>query len=347
MKPVRRARNKAQQVARLLSQAATLVDEGDADGATEKYERALKIDPNCTIAMDGLGELRASIGDVDRARELFVKSIQKAPDSGASKYFNLSQLCDSEGEALQYHRKGITILSRDLTMVNEGKLPGNAKEMTETLCSAYSSFAELFLSNNYGTEEECEEMLRRGLVLVPTHYELLQTLASLRITQSRQPEALELLKNSYSQWSKKDLEDWPTYAFCHNTAKMFVELGEHRSATDILEGMLELEDNIAEVWHLLSLAYSYFDLPAAFESLKRTQELMTRLEEPDEELEAEVASLVKRLTELDPDGKIKAECDEQENEEEAAVDEDDDDAGPVDSDKEESDSEPDSDEELT
>lgn len=71
----------------------------------------------------------------------------------------------------------------------------------------------------------------------------------------------------------------PEYEFRTNTAKLFLELGQHETARQILEVLVEEHDAIAEVWYLLHLALMPTDVELAVEAITQAKELI------DEELE--------------------------------------------------------------
>lgn len=86
---------------------------------------------------------------------------------------------------------------------------------------------------------------------------------SVRISQSKNSEALDLLKKSYGLWKTAAYQDKPSYEFRHTTAKLFVELGEQRTAINIWEELLEEDDSIAEIHALLAFAYRNISTSAA------------------------------------------------------------------------------------
>jgi tetratricopeptide (TPR) repeat protein len=100
---------------------------------------------------------------------------------------------------------------------------------------------------------------------------------SVRISQSKNAEALELLKKSYALWKDAAYQDKPSYEFRHNTAKLFVELGEQRTAINIWEELLEEDDSIAEIHALLAYAYRSISTSAAKVCLTTAKQVLTPL----------------------------------------------------------------------
>lgn len=67
--------------------------------------------------------------------------------------------------------------------------------------------------------------------------------------------------------------NWPAMEFCHNTAKMFIELEQDKSAVDIWESLLEVDDNIAEIHYHLGLAYRFISTSASKECLTKAKQV--------------------------------------------------------------------------
>lgn len=98
-----------------------------------------------------------------------------------------------------------------------------------------------------------------ALQYTPKGAEVHYLISSLRISQQRNDEALEAATTGYSFWkeansNEPDLDIVP-YQLRFNYAKIFVELKQYQTAIEILEVLVAEEDNIAEVWHTLGLAY--------------------------------------------------------------------------------------------
>ncbi len=71
-----------------------------------------------------------------------------------------------------------------------------------------------------------------------------------------------------------EYEELPSLEFRHNTAKLFVELNQPKTATAIWESILEEDDAIAEVYYHLGLAYRQFDSQAAREQLEKALQVI-------------------------------------------------------------------------
>jgi len=293
-------------VEQLIARAEACMDSCDFELAEKFYSKVLELDPsNCDI-MEVLGEVLVDLGKVDKAKELFTRSIAIAPDV-ASKYMNLGQLLEGE-EAITNFRKGIGLM-----LVNKQKLSkkkNSTIEIDEGLSAAYCSIAEVYLTDscyNSDAEQECQRVLDNALQYTPNSPEVFYLLATFRISQQRNEEALEAVTRAYSFWKNdsrdcnsnsslfKDPEYLPPYQLRFNTAKLFVELGEYQTAIEIFEALVAEEDCIAEVWHSLGLAYQGInDLNATHECLSTALKLFKQASEFDEVVDS-VTTLLSKI----------------------------------------------------
>jgi len=269
----------------LLLKAEEFVETYQPELAQKFYEKGLTIDPNHTQLMDSYAQFLLDMDDFVRAKELLIKSVQISPSDNWMKYMNLGQLLQG-GEALQCYNKGIELMLQNREKIQNGKVPseeGELQSLNQEIASALCSQAELFMTDacfEENAESECEKYLLKALEIDSSNAETLQTLANFKMCQQQPEEALKLLNQSYILW--KDLDDLqrPSMEFCHNAAKMFLELEEDRTAADIWETLLDVDDNIAEVHYHLGLAYRYISTEAAKECFHKARELLLQCQDP-------------------------------------------------------------------
>jgi hypothetical protein len=189
-------------------------------------------------------------------------------------------------------------------------------------------------------------------------------MASLRISQNRKDDALRSLTHGYKLWahignppsssslsrhcskvvsrSLSDLcpllvacteedEAKPEYEFRTNTAKLFLELGQHETARQILEVLVDEHDAIAEVWYLLHVALlpDPANIELATEAITQAKDLIDEeLENADHpelsELQERINNALATLPAL-PEGDAVDEDDNEEAEDGEDDDDDDDD----------------------
>jgi predicted Zn-dependent protease len=293
----------------------------DLEEAEQYYRLALKKQPKNTEIMDIIGEILVEKNNIEAAKQMFLQSIKLQPSKGATKYLNMGQL-ESGLRAIEYYRQGIKLLLQEKSLIEEGKIQGNVKEINKNIASALCSMAEIYLTDacfEENAENECEGLLKEALKIDPNNYETLQVYASFKISQQKPDEALIVLEQSYQQWKHiaeklQNVDDehinseiaiadsdsnpdelLPSIEFRIETAKLFLELGKNETAADILEYITTEQDFIPEIWWLLGLAYSKFDVEGALEALTTCQQLLEKPENKDPEMLSSVTALIQQL----------------------------------------------------
>ncbi|ELR18214.1 tetratricopeptide repeat domain containing protein [Acanthamoeba castellanii str. Neff] len=268
----------------LIKKAEELVEEYNYELAQRFYEKALSQEPSNTQALGGYAEVLMQLGEADEAYRALMRCIELSPEGDGTPYLNLAQI--SEGlEALGYYNKGIELLvkKRAALFVEEGETSEKVLELNVQIASAFCAAAEIYLTDacfEENAESECERFVSEALKYDPENPEVHQTMASLRISQNRKDDALRSLTHGHQLWAHiEEDEAKPEYEFRTNTAKLFLELGQHETARQILEVLVEEHDAIAEVWYLLHLALVPTDVELAVEAITQAKELI------DEELE--------------------------------------------------------------
>jgi hypothetical protein len=93
----------------------------------------------------------------------------------------------------------------------------------------------------------------------PNDPEVLQTFASVRISQSRAEDARELLQKSMDLWFTEDLEvadpSWPIYSSRLSLSRLLIEVGLFDLALKALETCQIEDDADPENWYLFGWCY--------------------------------------------------------------------------------------------
>lgn len=273
----------------LVKKAEELLDQYETDAAKKFYERALEIDPNHPQLLDSYAHFLLDMDEFDSAEQLLKKSIQLAPNDNWVKYMSLGQILQG-GEAIQCYTKGIQLMTEYKRKLENGEISGvnceaERQSINEQITSALCSQAELYMTDSCyeeNAESECERLLLQALQVDPNNRESLFTMANFKLCQQKHDEALEFLNKSYALWKDLDYsaELWPSIEFCHNSAKMFLELSEDKIAATIWENLLEIDDNIAEIHYYLGLAYRYTSSEVSLECLNKSKELLRQCNDP-------------------------------------------------------------------
>ncbi|KAF8470882.1 hypothetical protein BDZ91DRAFT_719165 [Kalaharituber pfeilii] len=235
--------------------------------ALSAITRALNLEPTSLAAIELAGEINVELGDVDAARKYFEKAIEldsegaheDAGGSGPEKFLWLAQLCENGGmEAVSWYERGVKVLN---SWIMECQSNQKGPEILEErglkgkLCSALCGMAEIYMTDlcmEPDAEQRCEKYVTEALLAVPDSAEALQTLASVRISQTRFDDAKAALDRSVSLW--KDLEpdspNIPPYASRMAATRLLMETEMYDTAMEILEGLQMEDDQVVDLWYL-------------------------------------------------------------------------------------------------
>ncbi|KAJ8411664.1 hypothetical protein AAFF_G00164720 [Aldrovandia affinis] len=188
-------------------------------------------------------------------------------------------------EAVQYFSKGIELMLKTLeqrTQSAEGAAAAvldHEPELTgKDVSVAFCSVAEIFFTDlcmDEGAEDKCKEAIEKALQYDPDNPEAMQLMASYLFSTNSVQEGREFLMRSVALWlpcqrseaepspsgEEEGLGDEeqqqsliPSYESRITTAKLLVEAEEYETATEVLEGLLEEDDEVVQVWYLLGWA---------------------------------------------------------------------------------------------
>jgi predicted Zn-dependent protease len=179
------------------------------------------------------------------------------PEDGYSKYMYLGQLSIGT-QAVRYFEKGIAIMEKELSLNDDAEL---RRQISSALCSLTEMYmTDLWcvdavvklttgVSDEQDAESRCEAYCNRAIQLDPTNAETLQTLASVRISQSRPDEAIKLLHDAINLNSEAE------FGMKITLARMLLELRQWESAHAVLDGLMKMDDACMDVWYLFGWYY--------------------------------------------------------------------------------------------
>ncbi|KAJ5047499.1 uncharacterized protein L3040_003323 [Drepanopeziza brunnea f. sp. 'multigermtubi'] len=257
----------------LLAQAAALLQNGDIEGSVKPAKKALKSlnveSPEALPALNLLGEIHVELGDIDSARQYFQQaaaidedgSVPEELGGGAEKFLWLAQLSEEGGQdSVDWFEKGAMSLRVQIdALLASGKLDAEGEaamaEKTRKLAVALCGVVEVYMTDlswEEDAEHKCETLVTEATLVAPQFAEPLQTLANVRISQSRLEDAKAALKRSLDLW--KDLPpgdtvvpDFPTRV---SLARLLMEADMEVEAIDVLERLVGEDDSSVEVWYL-------------------------------------------------------------------------------------------------
>ncbi|QSZ29099.1 hypothetical protein DSL72_003609 [Monilinia vaccinii-corymbosi] len=260
----------------LLRQATACLQEGDIEGAVPFAKKALELvdvqAPEALPALNLLGEIHVELGDVDSARQYFMQAagidedgaLSEDVGGGAEKFLWLAQLSEEGGEdSVGWYEKGAVSLKAQIGALLE-KLEKNKlddaglaalEEKRRKLAVALCGVVEVYMTDlswEEDAEQKCEALVTEATMVAPNYPEPWQTLANVRISQTRMEDAQAALKRSLEIW--KDLPpendvvpDFPTRV---SLARLLMEADMDTEAIEVLERLVGEDDTSVEVWYL-------------------------------------------------------------------------------------------------
>jgi tetratricopeptide (TPR) repeat protein len=257
----------------LLLQATSALQQGDIASAVTPAKRALGLldieSEEALPALNLLGEIHVELGDIESARQYFLQAASIDEDgalgedvgSGAEKFLWLAQLSEEGGQdSVDWFEKGaISLRIYIQALLDRKKLDAEAEAMLEEkrrkLAVALCGVVEVYMTDlswEEDAEQKCEALVTEATMVAPGFAEPWQTLANVRISQSRLEDASAALKRILDLW--KDLPpentvvpDFPTRV---SLARLLMEADMDGEAIEVLERLVGEDDSSVEVWYL-------------------------------------------------------------------------------------------------
>ncbi len=261
----------------LLTQATTSLENGDAETALKQalfaYRNIGEHGRQAGAALSLLGQIHVELGDVDAARSYFAAAVKTDEDGtlpedlcgGAEKFLWLAQLSEEGGQdSVSWFERGAAALrtqinsltesleSMPLTKdVQEALISEKRKRLAETL----SAVVEVYMTDlswEEDAEQRCEALITEATMLAPDSAETWQTVANVRISQTRTEEAQEALKRSLGLWTDLAPEDpaVPPFPTRVSLARLLIEVEMEKEAMEVTERLIDEDDQSVEVLYL-------------------------------------------------------------------------------------------------
>ncbi|XP_038078464.1 probable assembly chaperone of rpl4 [Patiria miniata] len=267
-------------VQQLLGQATDCMDTFNYELAQKFLQRALEMEPDNLRVLEVTGNLLVEVGELEKAKQCMGRAITLSPEAGHSKYLYMGQLFEGE-EAVQYLVKGIELMKKEKEKQDKQPEAACADNNSSTdrvtdgdIARAYCSMAEIYLTDSCfaeDAEQKCKEYIDKAIDADSDSAEAYQILASYWLSKEDKEQAKKSIEKSLSLWlpKMKALEeeevnmDGPTldpinpcplnYQNRIGTAKILMELEMNEQAEEILEGLLQEDDQVVQVWYMLGL----------------------------------------------------------------------------------------------
>lgn len=259
--------------ATLLSDAETQLNVGSVDDAISLALQALESTGSGgdfeLRALNLLGVLHVESGDIEEAREYFLRAIKLDEDGtvdekiggGPEKFLFLAQLSEDGGQdSVQWFDRGAAALRKQVQLLTDlskrtpeqqASYEEKQLKLGEVLCAV----AEVYMTDlswEEDAEQRCEALITEAMLIAPGSAETWQTVANVRISQERVDEAKGALKRSLELWQELPPEHpaVPEFPVRIGLARLLLEVEMMEEASIVLERLVSEDDESVEAWYL-------------------------------------------------------------------------------------------------
>ncbi|KAK4634626.1 putative assembly chaperone of rpl4 [Fulvia fulva] len=224
-------------------------------------------------ALNLLGDISIELGAVDSARAYFEQAVKLDPEGqlpealggGAEKFLWLAQLCDEGGkQSVEWFEKGAKALQNEIAAIESGQITGLGEEQLllmriekkRKLANALCGIVEVYMTDlswEDDAEARCESLVTQAMTVEDeTSPEVLQTLASVRLSQERKEDAQSALKRSLETWIELESEDEavPDFPTKISLARLLMEADLFDEAMEVCHRLIQEDDQSVEAWYL-------------------------------------------------------------------------------------------------
>ncbi|KAI1304769.1 TPR domain-containing protein [Xylaria venustula] len=257
----------------LVKAAEFQLQEGNVQDAATLAEKALEGSSpgsdDALFALNFLGQVNLELGDFETARAYLLRAVAIDEDGakdesvggGPEKFLSLAQLSEEGGQdSVGWFEKGAAALKNQIQVLESKKgqdderailLDELRKKLAMTLCSV----AEVFMTDlswEEDAEQRCESLTTEATMVAPDFAETWQTLANVRISQSRFDDAKAALSRSLELWKDLSPEDpsVPDFPSRVGLSRLLMEVEMEQEAMEVLERLVGEDDQSVEVWYL-------------------------------------------------------------------------------------------------
>ncbi|KAI0165733.1 hypothetical protein GGR57DRAFT_133583 [Xylariaceae sp. FL1272] len=257
----------------LVKAAELQLQAGNIQDASKLAEKALEESAaggdDALSAINLIGQISLELGDFETARMYLLRAVAIDGDGskdesiggGPEKFLCLAQLSEEGGkDSVGWFEKGAAALKKQIqtletknrrTDEQEMMIEELKKKLAMTLCSV----AEVYMTDlswEEDAEKRCEALTTEATMVAPDFAETWQTLANVRISQSRLDDAKAALSRSLELWKHLPPEDpsVPDFPSRVGLARLLMEVEQEQEAIEVLERLVSEDDQSVEVWYL-------------------------------------------------------------------------------------------------
>ncbi|KAG9094056.1 hypothetical protein FS749_013211 [Ceratobasidium sp. UAMH 11750] len=241
----------------IFEKAQELLIQCNYDLAHRFVQRILEREPTNVEAREMSAVVDLERGEMDLAKETFLALVP--PSSTApnppphSAYLYLAQLSDSPQEALGHYQAAVDLVA---ARIKSGTLsPEDQDESKKIAAKALVAMIEIWMSDlcmEPEAESQCDNLLALAHSIDPSNPEVLQSEASIRLSQSRPEDAQRSVSAAWSTWRELPPGDpkIPGGETRLQLAKLMLELGGNGDALEVIAGVVAEDDQDVEAWYL-------------------------------------------------------------------------------------------------
>ncbi|KAI0548580.1 TPR domain-containing protein [Xylaria curta] len=260
----------------LVKAAEFQLQEGNVQDAATLAEKALEGSSpgsdDALCALNFLGQINLELGDFETARAYLLRAVAIDEDGskeenvggGPEKFLSLAQLSEEGGkDSVGWFQKGAAALRERIYALEHAKGKGKqsdeetilVEELRKKLAMTLCSIAEVFMTDlswEEDAEKRCESLTTEATMIAPNFAETWQTLANVRISQSRFDDAKAALNRSLELWKDLPPEDpsVPDFPSRVGLSRLLMEVELEQEAIEVLERLVGEDDQSVEVWYL-------------------------------------------------------------------------------------------------
>ncbi|OTB01539.1 hypothetical protein M426DRAFT_323424 [Hypoxylon sp. CI-4A] len=257
----------------LVKAAEYQIQEGNIQDAATLAKKALEQSSggsdDALSALNLLGHINVELGELDEARAYFLSATAIDEDGakdesiggGPEKFLCLAQLSEEGGkDSVKWFEKGAAALKKQIATLEEARKRSDEQqilldELKKKLAMALCSVTEVYMTDlswEEDVEQRCEALVTEATMVAPDFAETWQTLANVRISQSRVDDAKAALTRSLELWKDLPPEDpaVPGFASRVGLARLLMEAEMEQEAIEVLERLVGEDDQSVEVWYL-------------------------------------------------------------------------------------------------
>ena len=258
----------------LMERVDQYVESFDFELAYKFCQKALELEPNNTNVIEVTGNVCAEQGELEKAKQYFLKAVKLEPDTGHIKYLYLGQISEGQ-EAVNYFSNAINILKLKLESILNNTKDAGEKQMQQRsintdISNVYCSLAEIYMTDCCMEEDAqklCEYFCKQAIGTNDKNPDSYIVMCNFLLSSNDMVQAKESALKLYNLWrslTESQQDNIPTamsYECRVSLIKVLIEIEYFDKVYDIVDQLIEENEDDIRIWYYLGLA-KYFLLQA-------------------------------------------------------------------------------------